>query len=111
MQAAIQVERRNPNASVEVIDLRSLAPYDWEAIAKSVSKTARVLIVHEDVLSFGYGAEIAARVGDELFASLDAPIRRVGAKDTWVAYHPGLEDQILPQTDNLVGEIEKLLAY
>jgi 2-oxoisovalerate dehydrogenase E1 component len=111
LQAAVQVERRNPDASVEVIDLRTLAPYDWAAIAGSVSKTARVLIVHEDCLSFGYGAEIAARIGDELFASLDAPIRRIGAKDTWVAYHPSLEDEILPQTENLVAEIEKLLAY
>jgi 2-oxoisovalerate dehydrogenase E1 component len=111
LQAAVQVERRNPEASVEVIDLRTLAPYDWAAIAESVTKTARVLIVHEDCLSFGYGAEIAARVGDELFGCLDAPIRRVGAKDTWVAYYPGLEDVILPQTENLVAEIEKLLAY
>ena len=111
LQAAVQVERRNPDASVEVIDLRSLAPYDWAAIAESVTKTARVLIVHEDCLSFGFGAEIAARIGDELFSNLDAPIRRVGAKDTWVAYHPSLEDEILPQTENLVAEIEKLLAY
>ncbi len=109
--AALQVERRNPEASIEVIDLRSLAPYDWEAIALSVRKTARVLIAHEDTLSFGFGAEIAARVASDLFSDLDAPVRRVGAKDTWVAYHPDLEDKILPQTEDLVAELEKLLAW
>ena len=96
---------------MEVIDLRSLAPYDWTALAESVTKTARVLIAHEDCLSFGFGAEIAARIADELFANLDAPVRRVGAKDTWVGYHPNLEDAILPQTDDLAAEMEKLLAF
>lgn len=109
--AALQVERRNPDASIEIIDLRSLAPYDWESIAGSVRKTARVLIAHEDTLSFGFGAEIAARIADELFSDLDAPVRRLGAKDTWVAYHPDLEDKILPQTDNLITEMEKLLSW
>jgi 2-oxoisovalerate dehydrogenase E1 component len=111
LQAAMQIERRNPDASIEIIDLRSLAPYDWASVAESVRKTARVLIAHEDCLSFGYGAEIAARVADELFHSLDAPVRRVGARDTWVGYHPNLEDEILPQTETLTAEMEKLLAY
>jgi 2-oxoisovalerate dehydrogenase E1 component len=105
------VEKRNPHAGVEVIDLRTLSPYDWEAIRESVQKTSRVLVVHEDCLSWGYGAEIAARIADELFAALDAPVRRVGALDTWVGYHPQLEAAILPQVDGVAREMEKLLAY
>jgi 2-oxoisovalerate dehydrogenase E1 component len=76
-----------------------------------VEKTSRVLIAHEDTVSWGYGAEIAARIADELFAALDAPVRRVGALDTWVGYHPQLEAAILPQVDRVVDEIEKLLKY
>jgi 2-oxoisovalerate dehydrogenase E1 component len=94
--AATQVERRNPRCSIEILDLRTLAPYDWEAIRESVAKTSRVLIAHEDCLSFGYGAEIAARIASDLFASLDAPVARIGALDTWVGYHPRLESAILP---------------
>ena len=111
MQAATQVERRSPAASIEILDLRSLAPYDWESIAESVSKTSRVLIAHEDTLSFGYGAEIAARIASELFDRLDAPVRRIGALDTWIAYNPHLESAILPQTETIAAEIDKLLAY
>jgi 2-oxoisovalerate dehydrogenase E1 component len=111
MQAAMQVERKDPHASVEVIDLRSLAPYDWQAIRASVEKTSRVIIAHEDCLSFGYGAEIAARIADELFDRLDAPVRRVAALDTWVGYHPQLEAAILPQTEDLAQEMERALAY
>ena len=99
-----------PN-SVEVIDLRTLAPDDWEAIRESVSRTSRLLVAHEDCLSWGYGAEIVARAADELVTSLDAPVRRVGALDTWIGYHPDLEYAILPQVDNLAAEMEKLLAY
>jgi 2-oxoisovalerate dehydrogenase E1 component len=100
-----------PRQSVEVIDLRSLAPYDWTAVSHSVKKTSRVLIAHEDTLSWGYGAEIAARIGDELFEYLDAPIGRVAALDTWVAYNPQLENEILPQTDDLIRQGERLLGY
>ena len=109
--AATQVERRNPDWTVEIIDLRTLAPYDWETIRQSVEKTSRVLIAHEDCLSFGYGAELAARIADELFAHLDAPVKRVGALDTWVGYHPNLEAAILPQTERLAEEMEKALGY
>jgi 2-oxoisovalerate dehydrogenase E1 component len=109
--AAIQLERKNPEHSLEVIDLRTLSPYDWEAIRISVEKTNRVLVVHEDTLSWGYGAEIAARIADELFSSLDAPVRRVGALDTWVGYHPQLENAILPQVEDVMREAEKLLNY
>lgn len=109
LQAATQIEQRRPDLSVEILDLRTLAPYDWAAIQASVQKTHRVMIAHEDVLSFGYGAEIAARIASELFWSLDAPVGRVAALDTWVAYHPQLENEILPQTDDLVREAERLL--
>ena len=109
--AATQVERRMAHASIEIVDLRSLAPYDWAAIAASVAKTSRVIVAHEDCVSWGYGAEIAARIADELFHRLDAPVRRVGALDTWVGYHPQLEAAILPQTENLAAEMERLLVY
>jgi 2-oxoisovalerate dehydrogenase E1 component len=108
-QAAAQLAREG--ISVELLDLRSLSPYDWEAIAASVRKTSRVLVAHEDTLSWGYGAEIAARVADELFADLDAPVRRVGAMDTFCGYHPDLENEILPQTDDLVRALRDLTAY
>ena len=97
--------------SVEVIDLRSLSPYDWEAISQSVQKTSRALIVHEDMISWGYGAEIAARIADELFDYLDAPVRRVAALDTFVGYHPDLEDAILPQVDDLLSAVKDLARF
>ncbi len=109
--AATQIERRRQDASIEILDLRSLAPYDWEAIRASVEKTSRVIVAHEDCISWGYGAEIAARIGSELFDKLDAPVRRVGALDTWVGYHPQLEAAILPQTETLAAEIDKLLEW
>jgi 2-oxoisovalerate dehydrogenase E1 component len=111
LQAALQVEQRRRGATVEIIDLRSLSPYDWDAIRTSVGKTNRVLVAHEDVLSWGYGAELAARIADELFTELDAPVGRVAARDTWVAYNPQVEDVILPQVDDLVREAERLLAF
>jgi len=86
---------------VEVIDLRSLNPVDFTTVAESVRKTNRVIVAHEDALSWGYGAEIAARIADELFAWLDAPVRRAGSMDTFVAYAPELEDVILPQVEDL----------
>ena len=109
--AAHEVETTHPGKTVEVIDLRSLSPYDWAAIATSVRKTNRVIVAHEDTLSFGFGAEIAARIADELFTSLDAPVKRVAALDTWVGYHPDLEDHILPQTSDLARAITSLLAW
>ena len=111
LQAALQLEAHHPGVTIEVIDLRSLSPYDWQTIATSVSKTSRVLIAYEDTLSWGYGSEIAARIADELFTSLDAPVGRVAALDTWVAYSPTLEDAILPQVEDLVKEGERLLAF
>jgi 2-oxoisovalerate dehydrogenase E1 component len=96
---------------VEILDLRTLNPYDWEAIAASVRKTSRVIVAHEDMISWGYGAEIAARIGDELFEHLDAPVRRVGSMDTFVAYQPLLEDAILPQPETILKAILELKAY
>ncbi len=96
---------------VEVLDLRTLSPYDWEAIAESVAKTGKVIVAHEDALSWGFGAEIAARIGSELFEFLDGPVRRVASKDTFVGYHPNLEDAILPQTDDVLRAITELHAY
>jgi 2-oxoisovalerate dehydrogenase E1 component len=97
--------------SAEILDLRSLSPYDWEAIAATVRKTNRVLVAYEDTRSWGYGAEIAARIADELFDELAAPVRRVAATDTFVAYQPRLEDAILPQTEDIARAIRDLMAY
>ncbi|MFZ0520480.1 MAG: dehydrogenase E1 component subunit alpha/beta [Candidatus Acidiferrales bacterium] len=97
--------------SAEILDLRSLSPYDWEAIAATVQKTNRVLVAYEDTRSWGYGAEIAARIADELFDQLDAPVRRVAATDTFVAYQPKLEDAILPQTEDIVRAVRGLVDY
>ena len=110
LQAAQKIEREQ-NVSVELIDLRTLNPYDWEAIAMSVRKTSRALVVHEDTRSWGYGAEIAARIGDELFEDLDAPVKRVAATDTFVAYQPILEDVILPQSEDLFKAMESLAKF
>ncbi len=108
---ATQKLHRDTGIDVELIDLRSLTPYDWEAIAESVKKTNRVIVAHEDMLSWGYGAELAARIGDELFHDLDAPVRRVAAMDTFVAYQPLLEDAILPQPEDLYRAMQELAAF
>jgi 2-oxoisovalerate dehydrogenase E1 component len=97
--------------STEIIDLRTLSPYDWETIAASVRKTNRAIVAYEDSRSWGYGAEIAARIGDELFGELDAPVRRVAATDTFCAYQPSLEDVILPQTEDIVHAVRDLINY
>ncbi|MFY9529462.1 MAG: dehydrogenase E1 component subunit alpha/beta [Candidatus Acidiferrales bacterium] len=107
--AAAALERAG--VSTEILDLRTLSPYDWEAIAASVRKTNRVIVAYEDTLSWGYGAEIAARVADELFEHLDAPVKRVAATDTFVAYQPRLEDEILPQIDDIVRAVRDLAAF
>jgi len=110
LQAAEKAQREG-GIDVEVLDLRTLNPYDWEAIAESVRKTSRVIVAHEDMLSWGYGAEIVARIADELFDDLDAPVRRVGSMDTFVAYQPVLEDAILPQPETILEAIRKLRLY
>jgi 2-oxoisovalerate dehydrogenase E1 component len=110
LQAAQRAERDH-GIGVELIDLRTLNPYDWDAIAHSVRKTNHVIVAYEDTLSWGYGAEIAARIADELFDELDAPVRRVAAMDTFVAYQPALEDEILPQADDLYDAMVKLAEF
>jgi 2-oxoisovalerate dehydrogenase E1 component len=110
LQAAQKAQREH-GIETEILDLRTLSPYDWEAIATSVKKTSRVIVAHEDMLSWGYGAEIAARIADELFEDLDAPVKRVAAMDTFVAYQPLLEDVILPQPEHIYQAIAKLAKY
>ena len=107
--AANQVAERG--ISVEVIDLRTLSPWDTEAVFASVKKTNRVIVAYEDSVSWGYGAEIAARIADECFAWLDAPVKRVASTDTFVGYAPQLEDAILPQVDDFVKAYEEITTY
>ena len=109
LKAAEALEK--DGVSCEVIDPRTIRPLDIDTIIESVKKTNRVMIAHEDTLSWGYGAEISARIACELFDYLDAPVGRVAAKDTWVAYHPDLENELLPQVSDVVNDAERLLAY
>jgi 2-oxoisovalerate dehydrogenase E1 component len=108
--AAKQVEETD-GVSVEVIDLRSLSPVDWATISASVQKTNRVIVAYEDSQSWGYGAEIAARLADVGFPWLDAPVKRVASTDTFVAYAPNLEDFILPQVEDLAQAMRELHAF
>ncbi|HEY3280234.1 MAG TPA: dehydrogenase E1 component subunit alpha/beta [Gemmatimonadales bacterium] len=108
--AAKELEERD-GVSVEVIDLRSLSPVDWDAIERSVRKTNKVIVAYEDSLSWGYGAEIAAKIADQCFPWLDAPVRRVASTDTFVGYAPDLEDHILPQVDDLAQAMRELHAF
>jgi len=107
--AAQQAEKEG--LSVAVFDLRTLIPYDWTGISELVQKTNRVIVAHEDQLTCGFGAEIAARIADELFHHLDAPIRRVAALDCPVAYAPDLEEEILPQSDDVLHAIRDVCRY
>ncbi len=107
--AAQQAEK--DGISVMVIDLRTIAPFDWDAIAAAVKHTNRVVIAHEDQLTSGFGAELAARIADQLFEHLDAPIRRVAALDAPVAYAPVLEEVILPQSANVLKAIQEVARY
>ena len=107
--AAQQAEK--DGISVAVLDLRTIMPYDWDAIADHVKRTNRVVVAHEDQLTCGFGAEIAARIAGELFEHLDAPVRRVGALDTPVAYCPALEEAILPQSADVLKAIRDTARY
>jgi 2-oxoisovalerate dehydrogenase E1 component len=109
LQAANTLEREG--IRLEILDLRSLQPYDWELISASVKKTNRVMVLQEDNLSWGYGAEIAARISEELFGFLDAPVRRLGSKDVFIPYHPILEAEVLPQPDDVVRVARELAAF
>ncbi|HZN15952.1 MAG TPA: dehydrogenase E1 component subunit alpha/beta [Acidimicrobiales bacterium] len=108
-QAAEQLAAEG--SEVEIVDLRTLIPWDQELVAESVRRTSRVLVVHEDVITCGFGAEIAAWIAGELFANLDAPVRRVAASDNHVAYEPTLEQATLPQVDDIVAGARELLSY
>ena len=108
--AAQQAAERD-GIETAVLDLRTLMPYDWNAIATLVKQTNRVIIAHEDSLTCGFGAEIAARIADELFLDLDAPVRRVAALDTPVAYSPDLEEAILPQPADILEAIRAIARF
>jgi 2-oxoisovalerate dehydrogenase E1 component len=107
--AAQQAEKEG--ISVRVVDLRTIAPFDWDTISLAVRETSRVVVAHEDQLTCGFGAEIAARIAQDLFEYLDAPVRRVAALDTPVAYYPDLEEEILPQSADVLAAIRETASY
>jgi pyruvate/2-oxoglutarate/acetoin dehydrogenase E1 component len=106
MEAASQLEQKGIHA--EVIDLRTLKPLDFELIAQSVKKTRRAVVVHEACLTGGFGAEVASRIGEELFEYLTAPVVRVGAKDVPIPFSPVLEQFVLPQVDDILAAVEQV---
>ena len=108
---AVKAFEREHDATVEVIDLRTISPLDMDTVATSVKKTNRVMVVHEDAVTYGHGAEVAAQIADDCFVWLDAPVKRVGALHTWVAYAPQLEEAILPQPPGITTAIEELMAW
>jgi 2-oxoisovalerate dehydrogenase E1 component len=108
--AAKQIEEER-GLTVEVIDLRTLSPWDQETVYASAKKTGRVIVAYEDSISWGYGAEIAARIADDCFAWLDAPVKRVASTDTFVGYAPSLEDEILPQVADFIRAYEEVAGY
>jgi len=110
-RTALRQLQKTRDVSIDLIDLRTLSPYDWDTISESVKRTGKALVVHEETKAWGYGAEIASRIGEELFEWLDAPVRRVAALDSFVAYHPTLEDTILPQSSDVLTALESLLDY
>jgi 2-oxoisovalerate dehydrogenase E1 component len=110
-RAQVAANELGADAGVEIIDLRTIAPWDRDIVAESVRKTGRALVVHEDTLTCGFGAEVAAFIADTCFEHLDAPVWRLGATDTHVAYEPSLEDAILPQAADIKRDLEALLAY
>jgi len=110
-RAQLAAKELGDDAGIEIIDLRTIAPWDHDIVADSVRKTGRVLVVHEDTLTCGFGAEIAAFVADACFEHLDAPVWRLAASDTFCAYEPSLETAILPQVDDIVRDLGALLAY
>jgi 2-oxoisovalerate dehydrogenase E1 component len=110
-RAELAARELGEDGGIEIIDLRTISPWDRDIVAESVRKTGRVLVVHEDTLTCGFGAEVAAFVADQCFESLDAPVWRLAATDTFVAYEPALENAILPQVADIKRDLEALLAY
>jgi pyruvate/2-oxoglutarate/acetoin dehydrogenase E1 component len=94
-----------------VLDLRTIIPWDRDAVLEAVSRTGKLIVLHEDTRTAGFGAEIAATVGEESFQYLDAPVVRVAAPDTPVPFSPPLEKAFIPQVDDVVQAIERLAAY
>ena len=107
--AAKKLEEEGYN--IEIVDIRTLAPLDTETIYESVKKTGKVIIIHEDTLTGGFGGEIASRISEDCFENLDGPVRRFAAADTPIAFHPKLEREILPTRDRIYNELKKLLEY
>jgi 2-oxoisovalerate dehydrogenase E1 component beta subunit len=105
-EAAKQVD-----GSVEIIDLRTIVPWDREAVLASVRKTSKVLVLHEDTRTGGFGAEIAATIAEEAFEDLDAPVRRLTAPDSPVPFAPVLEKAYIPQVDDVVNALKELISY
>ena len=110
-RALLAAEQAKNDASVMVVDLRTIAPYDWSGIADAVKRTNRIIVAHEDQLTCGFGAELAARIADELFEYLDAPVKRVAARDCPVAYYPDLEEETLPQASDILRAIQEVIRY
>jgi 2-oxoisovalerate dehydrogenase E1 component len=96
---------------IEIVDIRTLAPLDTETIYESVKKTGKVIVIHEDTLTGGFGGEIASRISEECFENLDGPVRRFAAADTPIAFHPNLEREVLPTRNRIYDELKKLLEY
>jgi 2-oxoisovalerate dehydrogenase E1 component len=114
VQRSVEAAKRltkETGKTVEILDLRTLQPYDFGAIAESVQKTSRLVIVHEETMTCGFGAEVAARAARELFEYLDAPVFRHASPDCWVGYHPDLEQAILPTVDSIFQHVQELAAY
>ena len=97
--------------SVEIVDLRSIVPWDKQAVLESVRKTSKVLVLHEDTRSGGFGGEIAATIAEEAFEDLDAPVKRITAPDTPVPFSPPLEKAFIPQVDDVVAGLRELAEY
>ncbi|MEJ2343079.1 MAG: transketolase C-terminal domain-containing protein [Gemmatimonadales bacterium] len=110
-KAVRQLEKEGRPVDVEIIDLRTLNPLDMTTVSESVRRTNKLIVAYEDAKSFGFGAEISARIADEVFEWLDGPVRRIASLDTFVGYAPRLEDAILPQVDDIAEGIAELAAY
>ena len=108
-EAAQQLE--GEDVSVEIVDLRTLIPWDKQAVLESVSKTSKVLVLHEDTRTGGFGAEIAATIAEEAFEDLDAPLKRIAAPDTPVPFSPPLEKAYIPQVEDVVAGLKELAEY